>query len=401
LPNIQNKSDYKLGLASGNVLVGLKEGNDGTACIIVDTNNDHDLDNETIHNIQKDSSVSFMVERNWANGKTEELPYVITCSEYKGRKIYYWKTHYRAEGKIKYENCEVLAALIDIKGDGLFDERDSRAGSNLCLDLDTDGQMRGRKEWMSSSGIIAKFNNSRIRPQIQDIEMTNSIGMKFRLVNAGTFMMGSDEGGPIGQSKPAHQVTLTYDFYMGKYEVTQSQYQEIMGENPSEHKGSNLPIAGVTFEKAEEFCRRLSQIEGVTYRLPYEAEWEYAYRAGATTKYPWGNELEYADDYGWHQGNSYDKPHPVGLKKPNNWGFYDMSGNVQEYTKDIYGLYKSESAVDPKGASSPWGTLDCTLRSGSYELAKELFDCSFRHGVEKDSDNPINTVGFRVVREIK
>ena len=231
--------------------------------------------------------------------------------------------------------------------------------------------------------------------------MTNSIGMKFRLVKAGTFMMGSNEGGPIGQSKPAHRVTLTYDFYMGKYEVTQSQYQEIMGENPSKHKGPNLPVAGVTFEKAGEFCRRLSQMEGVTYRLPYEAEWEYAYRAGTTKKYPWRNELEYADDYGWHQGNSNDKPHPVGLKKPNNWGFYDMSGNVQEYTKDIYGLYKSESAVDPKGASSPWGTLDCTLRSGSYELAKELFDCSFRHGIEKDSNNPKNTVGFRVVREIK
>jgi len=158
--------------------------------------------------------------------------------------------------------------------------------------------------------------------------------------------------------------------------------------------------SGVTLEKAEEFCKKLSQKEGVTYRLPYEAEWEYAYRAGTTTKYPWGDDLKFANHYGWHEGNSDNRPHPVGLKKPNNCGFYDMSGNVQEYTSDIYGLYKPEPVVDPKGASKSWGTLDCTLRSGSYELAKELFNSSFRHGVEKDSDNLMNTVGFRVVREI-
>ncbi len=245
------------------------------------------------------------------------------------------------------------------------------------------------------------FNYSGVRPQIQDKEITNSIGMKFKLVKAGTFIMGADDGGPIGQSKPAHEVTLTSDFYMGIYEVTQSQYQEIMGENPSDFVGPDLPVAGVTFEKAVEFCKRLSRMEGVTYRLPYEAEWEYAYRAGTTKKYPWGDNLKSADQYGWHQGNSNNKPHPVGLKKPNNWGFYDMSGNVQEFTKDIYGLYKPGPVVDPKGATKPWGTLDCTLRGGSYELAKELFDCSFRHGIEKDSNNPMNTVGFRVVREIE
>lgn len=244
-------------------------------------------------------------------------------------------------------------------------------------------------------------HHSRIPTRIQSLELTNSIAMKLRLVKAGRFIMGSDDGGPIGQSKPAHEVTLTYDYYLGIYEVTQSQYQKIMKENPSDALGPDLPVAGVTFEKAEEFCKKLSHKEGVIYRLPYEAEWEYAYRAGSKSKYPWGDELRYADDYGWHEGNSCNMPHPVGMKKPNNWGFYDMSGNVQEFTRDFYGLYKPEPVVDPKGASKPWGTLDCTLRGGSYELAQELFNCSFRHGVEKDSDNPMNTVGFRIVREIE
>ena len=173
-----------------------------------------------------------------------------------------------------------------------------------------------------------------------------------------------------------------------------------MEENPSIFKGDNLPVAGVSFEKAEEFCRRLSEKENAVYRLPYEAEWEYAYRAGSTTKYHWGEDVNLADDYGWHKGNSGNRPHPVGLKKPNNWGLYDMSGNVEEFTRDIYGLYKPEPVIDPKGALKPWGELDCTLRSGSYELDKVLFDSSFRHGIKKDPDNKMETVGFRVVIEI-
>lgn len=251
------------------------------------------------------------------------------------------------------------------------------------------------------AGLCLLFNYSKYRAQTMDDQITNSIGMAFKLVKAGSFLMGADDGGPIGQSKPIHKVTLTYDFYLGIYEVTQSQYHEIMGENPSRHKSSDLPVANLSFEKAEEFCQKLSRKEGITYRLPYEAEWEYAYRAGTTTKYPWGDNLKFADQYGWHAENSNNQPHPVGLKKPNNWGFYDLSGNVQEFTKDIYGLFRSESVVDPRGASKPWGELDCTLRSGSYEHAKALFDCSFRHGIKKDPKNPMISVGFRVVREIE
>jgi len=239
------------------------------------------------------------------------------------------------------------------------------------------------------------------RARTQEKETMNSIGMRLRLVEDGTFIMGADDGGPIGQSKPAHRVTLTRDFYMGVFEVTQAQYQAIMGENPSEFKAPGLPVAGVTFKKATAFCRRLSQKEGLHYRLPYEAEWEYVCRAGTDTKYPWGNDPDAAGEYGWHEGNSGNRPHKAGMKKANRWGFHDMCGNVQEFTADIYGLYQPGPVTDPKGPSEPWGTLDCTLRSGSYELSRALFDASFRHGIEKDSENPMNTVGFRVVREIE
>ena len=158
LSGCQNKNSCRLGLAPGNVLVVLKEGSESMVSIKVDTNHDRDLEDEIWRNIQIDSSVTFMVERKWAANNTEKLPYVITCSEYKDRRIYYWKSHYRAEGMLRYENCEALVALIDINGDGLFNERDSMDGSNLCLDLDTDGKIKGRNEWMHSSGIVEYCN---------------------------------------------------------------------------------------------------------------------------------------------------------------------------------------------------------------------------------------------------
>jgi formylglycine-generating enzyme required for sulfatase activity len=235
----------------------------------------------------------------------------------------------------------------------------------------------------------------------QNKDIINTVDMKFKLIKAGTFIMGADDGGPIGQSKPAHKVTITHNFFLGIYEVTQAQYEKIMGENPSTFKGDDLPVAGISYKKAEEFCRRLSEKENVVYRLPYEAEWEYSYRAGSAARYPWGDDVNLADEYGWHEGNSSNHPHPVGLKKPNKWGLYDMSGNVQEFVKDIYGLYKPEAVIDPKGALKPWGELDATLRSGSYDLDRVLFESCFRHGIKKDPDNKMVTVGFRVVREIK
>jgi len=244
------------------------------------------------------------------------------------------------------------------------------------------------------------FNSDTTHNATQDEYITNSIGMKLRLIKAGSFIMGHDDGGPIDQSKPAHEVTLTYDYYIGVYEVTQAQYEVVMGENPAHFKGPNLPVESIPFDKAKEFCDNLSKQEGRTYRLPYEAEWEYALRAGTSTLFFWGDDIDLADNYGWHNGNSENRTHRIGEKKPNSWGLFDMCGNVEEYIQGNYGLYKSEPEIDPKGPPKPWGLLNCPLRGCSYFHDKVLFRSCFRHGILKTPEDNSPETGFRIICEI-
>ncbi len=161
--------------------------------------------------------------------------------------------------------------------------------------------------------------------------------MEFKLIPAGAIKMGESESGLFPLE--AHEVTLTEPFKMGVHEVTQAQYKQVMGVNPSKFKGAENPVERVRWEDAVEFCRRLSELpaekaEGNVYRLPTEAEWEYACRAGTTTKYSFGDNESGLGDYAWHGENSGDKTHPVGGKKPNAWGLYDMHGNVCEWCQD-------------------------------------------------------------------
>ena len=200
---------------------------------------------------------------------------------------------------------------------------------------------------------------------VKPMTVTNSIGMTFVLIPPGEFRMGSDDKEAYKDEKPVHTVRLTQAFFLGKYEVTQGQWQAVMGMNPSLFPGdANRPVEQVSWDNVQGFIRRLNAQEGgAQYRLPTEAEWEYAARAGTTTAYSFGNDARQLGEYAWYDNNADGKTHPVGQKKPNAWGLHDMYGNVWEWVQDWYTNYAAGSAVDPAGPSS--GSLR-VVRGGSW-----------------------------------
>jgi formylglycine-generating enzyme required for sulfatase activity len=196
-------------------------------------------------------------------------------------------------------------------------------------------------------------------------EFTNTIGMKLVLIPAGEFIMSSPETEKDRSPNegPQHKVRITKPFYMGTTEVTQAQWKAVMGNNPSEFQGDDLPVETVSRDDCQEYLKKLSANEGKAYRLPTEAEWEYACRAGSTTRFYSGDDDQALYGVGWYNGNSGDKPHPVGQKKPNAWGLYDMHGNLWEWCEDGYGEYPNGDQVDPTG---PAQGAECVLRGGSW-----------------------------------
>jgi formylglycine-generating enzyme required for sulfatase activity len=185
---------------------------------------------------------------------------------------------------------------------------------------------------------------------------TNSVGMVLVPIPAGEFMMGEPTLGE--PTIPGRLVTLTKPFHLVAFEVTQEQYEKVMGKNPSHFKGPNNPVEKVSWDDAVEFCRKLSELPeekaaGHVYRLPTEAEWEYACRAGTTTTFSFGDDRSQLGEYAWFDENSGRTTHPVGEKKLNAWGLYDMHGNVWEWCQDWHGgVYPSEPVTDPMGATT-------------------------------------------------
>jgi formylglycine-generating enzyme required for sulfatase activity len=258
------------------------------------------------------------------------------------------------------------------------------------------------------------------------VEFTNTIGMKFVLIPPGEFDMGSTQEEIVrfqNQAKewdlpqwvverslseaPRHRIRLTQAFYLGKYEVTQAQYQQVMGSNPSKFPGSgpDAPVETVSWNDAVSFCQRLSarpaeKGTGGVCRLPTEAEWEYAARAGTTTAYCFGDEEAALSDYAWWGGNSDGKTHPVGEKRPNGFLLFDMHGNVWEWCADWDSAeyYAKSPTDDPVGPD--FGSVRA-IRGGSFD-ARHTFPGHYRsafrnHGVPGLS---FDYVGFRVVRTL-
>jgi formylglycine-generating enzyme required for sulfatase activity len=230
------------------------------------------------------------------------------------------------------------------------------------------------------------------------------------LVPAGTFMMGSDADDAERGEQPVHQVTLSRAFSMGKYPVTQKEWMELMDENPSEYEGDTLPVECIAWYDAVEYCNRRSEAEGLVpaysgkgsalicdfdangYRLPTEAEWEWAARSAGKekTRYSGGDS---ADRVAWYEDNSGGEPHPVGRKAPNALGIYDMSGNIGEYCGDWYDDYSDTARTDPKGPASCPSGKDRVIRGGGFDDPAEYITVTTR------TYSSGKHIGFRVVHK--
>ena len=235
------------------------------------------------------------------------------------------------------------------------------------------------------------------------------------LIPAGTFTMGSPDSDPdaTDDEKPQHEVTISRPFYMSATEITQTDYENVMGTNPSSQPGPQLPVGDVAWLDAVKYCNARSAQEGLNpvygidgravsanfmrngYRLPTEAEREYACRAGTTTRYYWGDDAARVGEYAWYRGNSGGLVHSVGQKQPNAWGLFDMVGNAEEWCHDWYGPYQAGAQTDPEGPES-----------GSYRLVRggsptaNLANCRSADRNETGATVVYPGRGFRVVRSL-
>ena len=232
---------------------------------------------------------------------------------------------------------------------------------------------------------------------VQDPELSFTVGgetFKMMRVGRGTFTMGAtpEQEEPFDQETPAHCVTLTCDYYIGETEVTQELWQAVMGNNPSLFEGDNLPVDCVSWIDCQEFISKLNQMTGKTFRLPTEAEWEFAARGGNKsngTQYSGSTNLE---EVAWYDGNSDNKTHPVATKKPNELGLYDMSGNVLEWCQDWNGDYSYRTQIDPTGPPTGSGRVS---RGGSWEVSATYCRVAYRENWFPGTR--YYTLGFRLV----
>jgi formylglycine-generating enzyme required for sulfatase activity len=244
------------------------------------------------------------------------------------------------------------------------------------------------------------------KPDTVNLDLGQGVSLSLARLPAGKFLMGSpkgdmgaanDESDRAPNNPAQHEVTLSKPFLIGVTEITQEQYQQVTGTNPSHFKGADLPVDSVSWEDATRFCKMLSDKTGKVVRIPTEAEWEYACRAGSTTRYFHGDDPDSEElaDHAWYEVNAGRKTHPVGLKKPNAWGLCDMGGNLWEWCQDFYaGPYEDKSVTDPKGPAAGGIRI---LRGGCWETGRLSCRSTNRGGMIPG--RATSRFGFRVVVE--
>jgi formylglycine-generating enzyme required for sulfatase activity len=253
-----------------------------------------------------------------------------------------------------------------------------------------------KKEEIEDSKIPENFGNS----EIHETFTSPSIGIEFVLIPAGEFEMGSPfkEKDEFPYECPAHKIAIKQSFYMGKSPVTQKQWKKITGKNPSHFKGEDRPVEMVAWNEVQKFVKKLNEKEHTDkYRLPSEAEWEYACRAGTETRYYFGDDWSKLNEYAWYAENSGGQTHPCGQKKPNFWGLYDMHGNVWEWVQDNWHENYNGSPSD----GSAWEDEDSSYRvsrGGSWYCDASL--CSSASRFRRDPENHISNLGLRLLREL-
>ena len=247
---------------------------------------------------------------------------------------------------------------------------------------------------LSTSSTSLNAVGSSTSGSVITIPVKNGISIEMVKVEAGSFNMGAtpEMENPYDSEKPVHRVTLTNNYYIGKYEVTQALWQAVMGSNPSYFKGDDLPVEKVSWDDCQDFISKLNAMTGKRFRLPSEAEWEYAARGGNKNhgyQYSGSNIL---GDVAWYYGNSGPKTHAVGTKQPNELGIYDMTGNVWEWCQDWFGSYSSSPQTNPTGAAS--GSIR-VCRGGSWRDSARGSRSSCRFGLTPGYHD--FSLGLRVV----
>jgi formylglycine-generating enzyme required for sulfatase activity len=292
--------------------------------------------------------------------------------------------------------------IFSCLGDIQFDDSQGEAAKDV-LSIKTGGELNGG---IFPSEPVPVVDQTCAPPPFPESPVSDSLGMFFIELPPGTFLMGSPDHEPgRNEDETPHQVTLTRAFFIQSTPVTQSQWKQVMGTEPACFKGKadECPVEGVSWAECQGFIKKLSSAGEYSYRLPTEAEWEYACRAGTEAPFCSG-EIEEVycamdpalDAVGWYCGNSGRRTHSVAQKDPNPWGLYDMHGNVSEWCSDWYGPCAESPVTDPAGPDSGRGRV---VRAGSwFSSAKNCGSASRFWWPPKASGD---TIGFRLVREPK